>query len=433
MNMVNKYKILIFCIGFLLTIPPGCEKLTEDYNQKQYENPVKIAVVGDVSVLREQVENMFFGAQLAMEEINQKGGLEIDGEKREIQLIFKNSGGNPDQGTEIVYELYEENIDLIIGPTFSSVAVEMAEACVNNNMLMISYSATTPELTMLEDKDLVWRTCPSDHTFGTLSAQYCVDSLQLKNAAILYRDDRFGTGLAQILEEMFTEFGGSVLASVSFPGDEINLSSYDFSYEMNTVFRNEIDVLFIVAFNSEIAVLTNRIYNNSSYQSLNKKPFIFVNDGILPEEILTNGSPELLDDILGISSTNEGNPNYALYKENYISRFGFLPATYSEHAYDAVYCLAYAMQRGNTTNPLQIKEYLREISGEDYYNPVNDVLKINVNEFDIGKNILLKGNAIDYEGATGPINFDINGDPVPKIIIWGFENEQYVELSYYEK
>ncbi|MFP4024707.1 MAG: ABC transporter substrate-binding protein [Thiohalospira sp.] len=433
MEMVNKYKrILVVIIGFVSLIS-GCENLTEDYNQKQYENPVKIAVVGDVSVLREQVENMFFGAQLAMEEINQNGGLEINGEKREIELIFKNSGGNPEQGVDVVYELFEQNIDLVIGPTFSSVAVEMAEVCINNNMLMMSYSATSPEISMLNDNDLIWRTCPSDYTFGTISAEYCIDSLQLRNAAILYRDDRFGIGLSNIILGMFNELGGNIKANVSFPGDEIDLSTYDFKNEMNTVFNSEIDVLYIVAFNSEIAVLTNRIFNNSNYQSLNKKPLIFVNDGILPEEILTNGSPDLLDDILGITSTNEGNPNYALYKNNYQSRFGFLPATYSEHAYDAVYCMAYAMQRGNTTNPLEIKQYLREISGEDYFEPNDEVIKINVNEFNIGKNILIKGKPINYEGASGPINFDLNGDPVPKIVIWGFENKKYVEFSYYGK
>ncbi|MFW5721272.1 MAG: ABC transporter substrate-binding protein, partial [Bacteroidota bacterium] len=260
--MVNKYKrILVVIIGFVSLIS-GCENLTEDYNQKQYENPVKIAVVGDVSVLREQVENMFFGAQLAMEEINQNGGLEINGEKREIELIFKNSGGNPEQGVDVVYELFEQNIDLVIGPTFSSVAVEMAEVCINNNMLMMSYSATSPEISMLNDNDLIWRTCPSDYTFGTISAEYCIDSLQLRNAAILYRDDRFGIGLSNIILGMFNELGGNIKANVSFPGDEIDLSTYDFKNEMNTVFNREIDVLYIVAFNSEIAVLTNRIFNN---------------------------------------------------------------------------------------------------------------------------------------------------------------------------
>lgn len=431
MKIMRKYKI--FFILLLLFMPISCDNLKEDYNRPEYENPVKIAVVGDVSVLRESVENIFFGAQLASEEINEKGGLEINGEKREIKLIFKNSAGNPDEGIKIVQELKNQGIDIVIGPTFSSVAVEMAEACVEYKMLMMSYSATTPELTFLNDNNLIWRTCPSDNTFGTISAGYCYDSLELIKAAILYRNDRFGTGLSSIINENFTELGGIITANVSFPVDEINLSDYNFDYQMNTIFNQNIDLLYIVAFNSEISVLTNKIYNNAKYQSLPVKPFIFVNDGILAEEIITNGNPELLDNILGITSTNEGNPNYVTYKNNYQTRFGFSPATYSEQAYDAVYCIAYAMQRGNTTNPLTIKQYLQEISGEEYYEQTDEVIKINVNEFEFGKNILLKGKPINYEGATGPINFDHNGDPIPKIVIWGFENKSYVEITYYGK
>jgi|GEM_PF-1070136 len=430
MKIMKKYNVFLIIFLFLI-INISCDNLKEDYNRPKYENPIKVAVVGDVSVLRESVENIFFGAQLASEEINQKGGLEINGEKREVELIFKNSAGSPETGVEIVQELKNQGIDIVIGPTFSSVAVEMAEACVEYNMLMMTYSATTPELTFLNDNNLIWRTCPSDYTFGTISAGYCYDSLELNKAAILYRDDRFGSGLSNIIFENFTELGGTITATVNFPVDEINLSDYNFDYQMNTVFRQRIDVLYIVAFNSEISVITNKIYNNAKYQSLAIKPFFFVNEGILAEEILTNGNPELLDDVLGITSTNKGNPNYAKYKNNYQTRFGFSPAPYSEQAYDAVYCIAYAMQRGNTTNPLIIKEYLQEISGEEYYQQTDEVIKINVNEFDIGRNILLKGKPINYEGATGPINFDMNGDPVPKIVIWGFENKEYVELSYY--
>ncbi|MGM0407814.1 MAG: ABC transporter substrate-binding protein [Bacteroidota bacterium] len=432
MKIVRTFRAF-FMILLFLVIVVSCDNLKEDYNRPEYENPIKIAVVGDVSVMREQIENMFYGAQLASEEINEKGGLEINGEKREIELIYKNSGADPEKGVEIIEELKNQGIDIVIGPTFSSVAIEMAEACVRYNMLMMSYAATTPELTLLNDNDLIWRTCPSDYTFGTISAGYCYDSLELRKAAILYRDDRFGSGLSNIISETFTDLGGTITANVNFSIDEINLSTYDFEYEMSTVFKQEIDVLYIVAFNPEISILTNKIYNNSTYQSLAVKPRIFVNDGVLAEEILTNGNPELLDDILGITSTNEGNPNYARYKNNYQTRFGFSPATYSEHAYDAVYCVAYAMQRGNTTNPLNIKQYLREISGQEYYEQTNEVIKINVNEFDIGKNILLKGKPVNYEGATGPINFDQNGDPIPKIVIWGFENRNYIELTYYGK
>ena len=431
--MIKLNNIYIIIISLLFVFSIGCENLEEDFNTPQYKNSIKIGVVGDVSVLREQVENMFFGAKLASEEINQNGGVEINNENFEIELVFKNSGGSPEEGVEVTNDLINSGVDLIVGPTFSSVAIEMAEVCIENNALMMTYSATTPELTFLADSDLIWRTCPSDNTFGHISAQYAYDSLACKSAAIFYRDDRFGRGLSEIIKNQFIELGGYISNYVSFPGDIVDLATYNFSYELSTLLDEEVDVIFIVAFNSEIAVLSNEIYNNELYQNFQNKPRIFLNDGIIAEELIVNGNPELLETVVGITSTNEGTSNYTKFKENFTNRFGFGPATYSEHAYDAIYCIAYGMLRANSKKPEDIASYLREISGiEQEGTPLEQII-INVNEFQVAKNIIEKGQIINYEGASGPINFDRNGDPTPKIVIWGIENNEFVELSHYGK
>jgi len=435
MIKLKKHKVIIILISLFLLSEFSCENFEEDYNMTHYKNPIKIGVVGDVSVLREQVENMFFGAKLAGEEINNHGGLIIKGNESEIELIFKNSAGDPAEGIIVTNELIYEGVNIIIGPTFSSVAIEMAELCIKNNVLMMTYSATTPELSLLEDNDLIWRTCPSDYTFGVISAKYGFDSLQVRRAAILYRNDRYGQGLADIIEDNFIEFGGQVINSVSFPGDIIDLATYDFSHELNILMSEEIDIIYIIAFNSEIAVLSNKIYNNSFYQHFENKPYIFVNDGIIPEELIVNGNPELLETVIGITSTNEGNVNYSTYKANYIERFGFPPATYSEHAYDAIYCLAYAMLKANSAASEDIINFLREVSGTEQFETEarTDQIIINVDEFEYGKRLITGGESINYEGASGPINFDYFGDPVPKIVIWGIENNESVEISYYGK
>lgn len=426
MNTVIKHIIFVLT-AFALVLLAGCEQFEENYNEPKYEQSIKIGVVGDVSVLREQVESMFMGAKLAGEEINQLGGLTILQEDYPIELIYKNSGGSPELGVQVVEELIEEGVQAIIGPTFSSVAIEMAQECIENDVLLMSYSATTPELTLLQDNNLIWRTCPSDFTFGTVSAMHGVENLEAQTAAILYRDDRFGIGLSNVIKEMFVEMGGTTTNIVSFPGDNIDIASYSFEVEMNELLDEQPDIIYIISFSSEIAVLVNKIYNNNLYQNFSKKPYIFVNDGTLPDELIKNAIPGILESIIGITSTNEGNENYNIYKNNFIERFGFTPSTYSEHAYDAVYLIAYAMQMCQSANPGIYKEYLSSVSGMRAKEPVI----INVDEFDIAKNILLKGETIDYEGASGSIQFDDFGDPKPRIVIWGIENGEYVELNYY--
>ncbi len=434
MRKYKNYKVLLIIIlcFFFFT---NCDQFKEDYNKPEYNNPLRIGIVGDVSASREQVENIFLGVKLAAEEINACEGVLVNDEIFDIELVYKNSAGSPDEGISVTNQLIKQGVDIIVGPSFSSVAIEMAEYCIDSDVLMMTYSATTPELSFLDDKNLIWRTCPSDYTFGTISAQYCFNSLHMRKAAILYRDDRFGQGLSEVIKNRFLELGGEVLSNVPFPVDDVNLSTCNITNELNTVFGEEVDVVYIIAFNSDLLHLANEIYNNTLYQSLEKKPVLFLNDGIIPIDIINNVNSELFETIVGITSTNSNNPNYIKFYTNFTERFGFSPTTYSEHAYDALYCLVYAMLNADSPISTDVVEHLWEVSGSDFQCRTDhpEQIIINVDEYSIAKELIKRGNSINYEGASGPINFDYNGDPSPIVTIWGIENNEYIEIGYYDR
>ncbi len=410
----------------------SCENLEEDFNKKEYENPIKIAVVGDISVLeRENVENYFFGAQLACEEINNNGGITINGKKHELQPVYKNSASLPDKGIEIVNECINENINIIVGPTISSVAISMAEKCIENNILLMSYSATNPDITYLADSNLIWRTCPSDNYSGSVSAQYTYNILQNRTAGILYRDDTFGYGLANVIKESFENCGGDIVSMVHFPSNNSDFQTYNFSTILSELFVNKPDIIFTAFFNSEIGKITYEINKNPLYAEYDEKPVLFVNDGIMSEEILSNGDKDVAETIIGISSTNKTSSNYINFQNNFFSRFGFLPITYTEHTYDAIYTIAYAIQQEKSFSSSSIKNSLQDVSGGN--NPDSSSTVIDVNNFAFAKQMLSSGKTINYQGASGPIDFDSNGDCQSELTIWGILNNEYVELDKIQK
>ncbi|MDA3780790.1 MAG: ABC transporter substrate-binding protein [Bacteroidales bacterium] len=409
----------------------SCENLEEDFNEKKYENPIKIAVIGDITVVeRENIENYFFGAQLACEEINISGGITINGKKHEIQPIYKNSETSPEKGIEIVNECVNENINIIVGPTVSSVAIPMAEKCIENNILMMSYSATNPNITHLNDSNLIWRTCPSDNYSGSVEAQYAYNTLHSSKAGILYRDDVFGLELSNEIKEKFENEGGQVVSTVSFPADDIDFQTYNFNGILSELFADKPDIIFTAFFNTEIGKITYEINKHPLYAEYEEKPILFVNDGIIASEILSNGNQDVAETIIGVSSTNYTNNNYIVFRNNYLSRFGFLPVTYTEHTYDAIYSIAYAIQQKNSYNVDSIKSSLRYVSGG--INSNNSTI-VDVNNFAYGKQTLASGEMIDYQGASGPIDFDANGDCKSVLTIWEIQNMEYVELDKIQK
>jgi branched-chain amino acid transport system substrate-binding protein len=87
------------------------------------------------------------------------------------------------------------------------------------------------------------------------------------------------------------------------------------------------------------------------------------------------------------------------------NRFGFEPLSYSENAYDSVYLMAYGMQKAQSLDPDAIKLVLQGLT-----NGTGTV--VNVNEFAKGRQLIGAdgSGSIRYEGASGSINWDANGD-----------------------
>jgi len=422
-------KKLSILFAFLLTVvlvaaTSSCERWVEELNQPSYNNPIPIAFVGDITVMRTQGENILFGAKLAFEEINAAGGVRINGEQHDLQPLFYDAKGDAERGKEIVEELQQKGVKLIVGPLFSSVLLGMAQEVIKNQMLLISYSATSPEITTLPDNDLIWRTCPSDAYSGQKMADFASNELALKKGAILYRDDNFGVMLSRIIQEEFEAQGGTITKSMSYPANALIDEKYSLQETFNTLLYDDPDILFTITLSAEVANIAIDLVSTPMYQDLERKPWLFVNDGVQPEEVLANAPSALSEFVYGISSVDKQRTNYKKFKANYFDRFGFIPASYAENAYDAVYLLAYAMQYQQTTHPLLVRQAIRSVANNQ---PGRH--PIDVNEFAIARTFLLEGNEINYQGASADLEFDSFGDPQPNVFFWTIDKGDVIRMS----
>lgn len=423
--MKRIYHILIPLIFVASTLGfYSCEKWQEELNEPTYNNPIEIAFLGDISVMRTQGENILFGAKLAFEEINESGGLQINGEQHDIKPLFYDAKGDPERAREIVDELHQKGVKLIVGPLFSSVLLGIADKVVENNMLLISYSATSPEITTLEDNDLIWRTCPSDAYAGKKMAHFASTDLALKKAAILYRDDNFGIQLAATIEQEFESTGGTITKSMSYPANSLIDEGYNLQESFTTILYDRPDMIFTITLSAEVANISVDLVSTPAYQQLERKPWLFVNDGVQPEEVLANSPPSVTEFVYGVSSADKEMPNYKKFKQAYYERYGFVPASYAENAYDAVYILAYAMQYQQSSDPTVIKEAIPSVTNEQA-----DSHPIDVNKFATGRTFLMEGNTINYQGASSDLEFDSFGDPKPNIFFWTIDNSSVVRIK----
>ena len=135
----------------------------------------------------------------------------------EIEFFHEDSETNPTPATSAAKKLVDINkVVAIVGALSSGVTLAVAESVtIPNNVILISPASTNPLMTVLpadEGKDLLFRTCPSDALQGVVAGKLAAS--YNKTVSILYVNNAYGQGLAEVFKESFAKFGGKVLAMV---------------------------------------------------------------------------------------------------------------------------------------------------------------------------------------------------------------------------
>ena len=121
----------------------------------------------------------------------------------------------------------------------------------------------------------------------------------------------------------------------------------------------------------------------------------------------------------GMQGTAAGaaNPTFdAAYK----AKTGKSPTevNYTREGYDAVYMIALAAAAANSSKSSDIRDNLRFVS-----NPPGDKVGPGTAEFTKAVGLLKQGKDINYEGASGPVDMDANGDLASGLVqVWKIVN-----------
>lgn len=412
-------------VGVLIAhciIGSKCDAFRDDKGSSQCDDPIIIGILQPVSVFRPVLEGLSFAAYLAVEHINEAGGItQREGDQmtnRCLDLRIKDTMGSEVVGVEKIMEFNDEGINILIGPAYSSVMLGgVADYAIENNILLISASATSAGVSDLDDKGLIWRTIPSDKLQGQVAAEYMYTNMGVREVAVIHTSESYASGLASVFSEVFaSKPDTTIVRTVEIPFEDCE--SYDYTEHLRQLFENEPGVIFLL---TRSANCTAKITNDIAYGQLDAYgPTYFAAEGAA-DDLLVNGNTSVLERFRGIApASDESDPNYVQGKQMYADRFGFEPNQFALATYDALTLIALGMEKTGTTNPTAVASVLRDISGQGG-------TTINVNQFAKAKEILSGGGEIDYDGVTGEIAFDEYGDPSNAVYnIWKIENNEYV-------
>jgi ABC-type branched-subunit amino acid transport system substrate-binding protein len=333
------------------------------------------------------------------------------------------------------------HVPAIIGPAFSGVTTNVAQTVtIPRGVLVISPSATSPTLTDIKDNGLVWRTAPSDVLQATAMIQLVqkqiepavraalmlADTDKIK-LAVVHKGDAYGAGLGGAL---FTglKFNGLNPAANEMAGNYKQIDYGDPLKTPDTIgakYKQAVDD--IVAFKPHILITVGtteavtEVFANieTKWTETKYKPRHIVADGLQVPELLAKigENADLRLRVLGTIGAATG-PTYDAFVNEYRLAFGTETSadSYSAGAYDATLLVSYAIAAaGNKLlKGSVINEGLKKTA-----NTTSGVL-IQAGYQDINKAFAaMPNNGIDYNGASGPLNFDTTlGEAPADIQIW---------------
>jgi ABC-type branched-subunit amino acid transport system substrate-binding protein len=387
---------LVMSMGMLLT---ACGE----------DEPVKIGSLMEFTgELSEFGTLMDQGVMLAADQVNEAGGV-LDG--RQIEVVSGDAGTTDVTAVDAARKLVDvDSVSAIVGPLRSSHTQAVARAVtIDGEVPLMSPSATSPTITVLDDNNFVFRTAPSDSFQGVVLANLAY-GLGYRSAGALYINDAYGQGLADQFEASFTALGGRV---VTVPHEPEQPS---YASELAQATADDPDVLVAISF-----PVSAGVYIREAIESGAVDTFLFV-DGSKSNDLIDAVGAEHLEGMYGTAPEALENADRAQFDGDYMAAYNNdLSLPFIRESYDAAVIFALAAEAADSSDPVAIRDAIRSVSA-----PPGEEVGPGVEGIKRALELLRDGREINYQGASGPVDVDENGDVTGAMGIWKIANGELV-------
>jgi len=350
-------------------------------------------------------------AELAAAQINAAAG----DTGLSITLVQEDTKSEATAAQEAATKLIEsDGVTAIAGPWGTDEVTATAEnVTVPAGIPIVSPSATQPAITDLDDDGLVFRTPPNDAIQGRVLAQLV--AREIGADATLNtggRNDSYGTALVEEFTNAWEEGGGTVAKNVPYNPQAASLNS-----EAQQLASGNPDGWMIIDYADDWAKMGPALVRTGNWDPAKT----FTGDGLksssLPDRI---GRPAT-EGVRATAPTSADAPAGPAFDALWNAEVGEDRQTYDAQNFDAVILIALAAAAGGSSDPAAIAENLQGVSG-----PPGD--KYTFENLQQALEAATNGDDIDYEGASGPINFDDAGDPSSASYgTWSYTDGKLVE------
>ncbi|RLM59254.1 ABC transporter substrate-binding protein [Halobellus sp. Atlit-31R] len=361
------------------------------------------SLTGSLSAFGERNQR---GKDLALEAVNDVG---IDGS--ELNIVVEDSESENQGGISAAQKLVnQDGVPFLIGSVGSGVSLAIYDSVIKNtDVVQLSQNSTGLGLT---DFPGLLRMSPTGSTQATALADIIAQD-GYDDVALTYVNNNYGQSLADAFVEAWD---GNVV--YNNPHDQEQQSYSGVISEMND---SGTEAWLFITYQAEFATMLNEIYS-SGYEAQ-----FYGADSVSGDNVIENtpeGSMEGMKIVVPSAPVEE--ESYQQFVSEFEDAYGEAPTAWSAYAYDCVVTAALAIQAADEFTGAALQEVVRDVT-----RPEGEA----VTSFEAASQILADGGGpsdVDYQGVSGPVDLDENGDPVGFLQILEVQDHSYEGVGFIE-
>jgi branched-chain amino acid transport system substrate-binding protein len=306
------------------------------------------------------------GAQLAVEEINNAGGV-LGG--RRIRLLVEDDQSKPEEASNAVTKLItQDKVVAVLGEVASRRTLAAAPVSQKYQIPMITPASTNERVTQVGD--YIFRVCFIDPFQGEVLAKFAYNDLKARRVAVLKDIQQdYSVGLTESIQKTFTSLGGRVLEPVSYSSGDA-----DFRAILTQVRAQKPDAVFVTGYYPEAAIIVRQA------RELGMALPILGGDGWVGDA-LKNGRDALKNTFISNHYSGDNpDPVVQNFVKAYRAKFNREPDSIAALGYDAAKVLADAIARAESTEGPKLRAAIAAtdvpgVTGRLKMNANRDVVK----------------------------------------------------------
>lgn len=339
-----------------------------------------IPMTGDIPKVGEASK---YSAEMLKADINGAGGLEVGGKKYMLEFVYEDNEAKAESAVVTALKLIEKDQVLaMIGPNSSKQAVPAGQVADDNRTVMVTPWSTNPDTTF--DRPWVYRAAFLDPFQGPVAVNFAVKTFGAKTSAVLYDlQNDYSKGLAEIFKSEFEKkMGADTVVAFESHGTK----DQDFSAQLTKIVSANPDFIFLPDNYNQVALIVKQAHQQGF------KGQFMGSDAWGSSELMTLCG----DDCKGLYFST----HYAAagatgatkeFIDRYTEKYGYTPDDVAALTWDATSIVLKAIQNtGGLTGKLKkdrkaVRKAMSEIPS--------------------------------FEGITGSMKFDEQGDPIKCAVV----------------